>query len=364
MFEQKFETMLKQYSDAIDDKKRFSGLVKDMFPEQAKHANLLLMAYNLGIAQEMQRVNEVNNTFAYRYVKQLMDNFGLSRVNADWIVSVWCVCYGQKTLRKKCDIKLQVKGTAPAIKEEQNGTSTQKYGDLFQYDKSSEGVGLVVRGFLGSKNQTVIFQNRNAGQPVIEIGEELFCGTAIEGAILTDGIRYISKKAFADCRKLHQIILPSSVRDIGDYAFENCESLKSITLPTLLEKVGNAAFKGTNLKTIDIPKTVYWIGEELFVGCKELSNIQIPSNIERITRSMFENCIHLKKVFLNENLQAIEDRAFAGCIDLDFIIIPDSVVEIGQNAFLGVDKQFIIQCSFGSYAEEYARKNKIKYQLV
>ena len=27
-------------------------------------------------------------------------------------------------------------------------------------------------------------------------------------------------------------------------------------------------------------------------------------------------------------------------------------------------KQFIIQCSFGSYAEEYCRKNKIKYQLV
>lgn len=28
-----------------------------------------------------------------------------------------------------------------------------------------------------------------------------------------------------------------------------------------------------------------------------------------------------------------------------------------------MDKQFIIQCSFGSYAEEYARKHHIKYQL-
>lgn len=364
MFEQNFETMLKQYSDAIDDKKRFSGLVKDMFPEQAKHVNLLLMAYNLGIAQELQKITDVNNTFAYRYVKQLMDNFGTSRVNADWIVSVWCVCYGQKVLCKKCDIKLQVKGASPAIKEEQNGSSTQKYGDLFQYGKSSEGAGLVVKGFLGSKNQTVIFQNRSAGQAVIEIGEELFCGDDIEGAILTDGIKYIGKKAFADCRKLHQIVLPITVRDIGDRAFENCESMKSIALPALLEKIGNAAFRGTNLKTITIPETVYWIGDEVCADCKELNNIQIPSNVERITRSMFENCISLKKISLNENLKAIEERAFAGCDNLDFIVIPDSVTEIGQNAFLGVDKQFIIQCSFGSYAEEYARKNKIKYQLV
>lgn len=364
MFEQNFETMLKQYSDAIDDKKRFSGLVKDMFPEQVKNVNLLLMAYNLGIAQDLQRINDVNNTFAYRYVKKLMDNFGLSRVNADWIVSVWCVCYGQKVLHKKCDIKLQVKGMAPAIKEEYNGSSTQKYGDLFQYGKSSEGAGLVVKGFLGSKNQTVIFQNRSNGQAVIEIGEELFCGTDIEGAIVTDGIKYIGKKAFADCKKLHQIVLPITVKDIGDGAFENCESMKSIVLPSLLEKIGSAAFKGTNLKTIAIPETVYWIGEELFASCKELNNIQIPSNIERITRSMFEDCVHLKKISLHNNLRAIEDRAFVGCRDLDFIIIPDSVVEIGQNAFLGVDKQFIIQCSFGSYAEEYARKNKIKYQLV
>ena len=79
---------------------------------------------------------------------------------------------------------------------------------------------------------------------------------------------------------------------------------------------------------------------------------------------MFEECTALKKVVLHENLNAIGDRAFFGCSSLDFIIIPDSVKSIGQDAFSNTDKQFIIQCSFGSHAEEYARKNKIKYQLV
>ena len=79
---------------------------------------------------------------------------------------------------------------------------------------------------------------------------------------------------------------------------------------------------------------------------------------------MFEDCIALKKVELHEKLNVIGERAFFGCSSLDFIIIPDSVQQIGQDAFTGTDKQFIIQCSFGSFAEEYCRKNKIKYQLV
>ena len=80
--------MLRKHEESLNDKKRFTALVKDLFPDQAKNVNLLLMAYNMGIAQDIQNTSTINNTFAFRYVKQLMDDFGMSRVNADWIVSV------------------------------------------------------------------------------------------------------------------------------------------------------------------------------------------------------------------------------------------------------------------------------------
>lgn len=85
---------------------------------------------------------------------------------------------------------------------------------------------------------------------------------------------------------------------------------------------------------------------------------------QKFAMDMFEGCINLKKVELHERLNEIGERAFFGCSSLDFIVIPDSVKKIGKNAFTNTDKQFIMQCSFGSYAEEYARKNKFKYQLV
>jgi len=76
------------------------------------------------------------------------------------------------------------------------------------------------------------------------------------------------------------------------------------------------------LRTIEIPKSVFGLGDGLLADCQ------------------------------------------FGCSSLDFIVILDSVKLIGQDAFTNTDKQFIIQCSFGSHGEEYARKNKFKYQLV
>ena len=56
IFEQDFEAMLQQYENSIDDKRQFTALVKDIFPQDAKNINLILMAYNLGIAQDIQKV--------------------------------------------------------------------------------------------------------------------------------------------------------------------------------------------------------------------------------------------------------------------------------------------------------------------
>ena len=355
--------MLRQHQASLDDRKKFTALVKDLFPDQAKNVNLLLMAYNMGIAQDIQSASHINNTFAFRYVKQLMDDFGMSRVNADWIVSVWCSCYGGKVLGKACDISIQKQGSGPAIQGEQS-SSSKSYGDLFIYEKSRRGKGLAVTGFRGDKNKTIIFQNRSGNTPVVEIADDSFSNSPTEEAILTEGIAYIGRNAFSGCNKLHQVVLPISIEEIEDSAFENCSSLKSISLPMALKTIGAGALKGTGLRTIEIPKSVFWLGDGLLADCQSMEHVTIPENIGRIPNHMFEGCINLKKVELHEKLEAIGERAFFGCSSLDFIVIPDSVKQIGQDAFTNTDKQFIIQCSFGSYAEKYARKNKFKYQLV
>lgn len=347
----------------MDDKKKFTGLIKDYFPDQAKTINLMLMAYDVGLVHEIQSAGKLNNAFAFRFVKQLTEDYGLSRVNADWVVSIWCVCYGKNVLGKDCDIRVQ-SGHEPAIVEEQTGGQGKKYGDLFKYRKSHKGDGLAVCGFSGDTSHTVIFQNSSGGKPVIEVGEGIFSGKDIEEIIVTEGYQYIGKNAFENNHVLHQVVMPYTLLEIGDQVFDGCGELRRITLTERLERIGVAAFRGTGLRTIIFPASLYYVGADAFAGCRELDNVVIPKNLEKISDGMFEGCTALKKIEFSEELSEIGDRAFKDCEALDIVTIPDSVKKIGDTAFEGTNKMFIIQCSFGSYTEQYSRSHKIKYQLI
>lgn len=363
MFEVEFENLLCNYRDSLSVRSRFSGLVKDFFPGQQMQVNLILAAYDLGIAQEIENINIINNAFAYRFVKRLIDEYGISRLNADWVISVWCVCYGHKVLCKPCEIKISSgKNNTPIITEDKSGIS--RYRELFQYEKSSIGDGLAVTGFTGDNNKMIIFQNRSMNTPVVEIKDGAFSENSVEEVIITEGFRRIGRKAFCGCTSLRQIILPVSLKALDDYVLCGCKEMKNISLPAMLEQIGSYALASTGLKTVQIPQTVYWIGEGAFSDCKALDRIEINENISRLSLKVFKGCKSLKKVKLQEQLSAIEDYAFADCISLESIYIPNSVTSIGGNTFSGVNDKFVLMCSCGSYAEEYARKKKLKYQLV
>lgn len=364
MIDLEFEQLLRKYTDAIDNRSRLVGLIKDYFPGQQMQINLLLMAYDLGITKDIANTSTVNNAFAFRYVKRLMEEYGISRSKADWVVSVWCVCYGQRILGKPCEIQISSGkvGAAPVISESHKGTS--QYGELFLYEKSSKGNGLSVTGFTGENQKTIIFQNRYRNQPVLEIKEKAFSESSIEEAIMTEGIHAIGARAFLGCTGLRQMIFPVTLKEIGDYALAGCESLKTISLPEMLEQIGAYAFSGTGLKNLQIPKSVYWIGEGALSCCMSMESIHVPENINQIPNKLFQDCANLRKVVLHEQLNAIGDHAFAECESLKEIYIPESVQNIGENAFTGVNEQFILMCSFGSYAESYARRKKLKFQFV
>ena len=188
-------------------------------------------------------------------------------------------------------------------------------------------------GFRGDKNKTIIFQNRSGNTPVVEIADDSFGNSPTEEAILTEGIAYIGRNAFSGCNKLHQVVLPISIEEIEDSAFENCSSLKSISLPMALKTIGDGALKGTGLRTIEIPKSVFWLGDGLVADCQSMEHVTIPENIGRIPDHMFEGCINLKKVELHEKLEAIGERAFFGCNNLSSVTLNEGLLFIGESAF-------------------------------
>ena len=363
MFEDSFADMLCKYPDSVNDKKKFVGLMKDYFPEHQMQVNLINTTYDLGIVNELTKVSQVSNAFAFRFVKRLVDEYGVSRLNADWAVSVWCVCYGKRILHKSCDIEISKgkAGSSPAIKDEQSGSGKQ-YNDLFQFRAITDGY--AISGFNGENTRTLIFPNAYNGKPVTKILAHAFEGCNVQEAVMIDGIRIIEEGAFKGCESLKQVIFPSTLREIGAAAFSGCMNLVTAALPRELEQIGDYAFANTALWQVVLPLSLLWLGEGVYKGCGKLTNIQLPKHLSEVPNECFMDCTALKKIDIPETAVAIGRESFSGCSGLRDMIIPGGVITVGANAFAGTNPSFTLICTQKSAAEQYARMHNVPFQIV
>ena len=104
-YERSLADIIKMYPNTLQNKQLLQGILKDMFPGENVRINLLLQAYEQGIYQDITMASTINSPFAYRYMKKLVDNYGVSNEYADWTVTVWCIAYGSLVLRKTCEVK-------------------------------------------------------------------------------------------------------------------------------------------------------------------------------------------------------------------------------------------------------------------
>lgn len=199
---------------------------------------------------------------------------------------------------------------------------------------------------------------------------------------LPTGITHIGAGAFRSCSTLQQLHLPASVTHIGAGAFQSCSSLKSfelpplvttfsqgmlescmgltnITIPSRVTRIEDGALAGTGIKSLRIPKSVEFLGERQFYGCKNLRTVEIQTEIKEIGEMTFAFCDSLEKVELpksvrkigvaafrdcglteipDANIREIGRKAFWNCNRLTSASIPKTVVRIDDQAFLGCDR--------------------------
>lgn len=197
----------------------------------------------------------------------------------------------------------QLASRFPIAIDEVYGTEFQKYAQRTNQIHSTCG------DFLIATVTGVLQVNRYTGNDLKVIIPDTFNGVPV---------KRISHDAFSKCRKLQEIVISDSVNRIGEGAFYIC------------------------------PKLV---------------KVQLPKQLRYIARSAFNYCTSLKAVDLPPKTIHIECRAFYDCRSLERIYIPSSVGFIGDEAFGNCNK-LLIECEAGSYAQSYAIKEKIPYQIV
>ena len=152
----------------------------------------------------------------------------------------------------------------------------------------------------------------------------------------------IGRCAVADCSSLESVDFPKNLKNIKDYSFQGCSKLDNVVLPNGLESIGcsdlyssNSFAYCSNLKTIQFPPSLKYIGTFAFESCSSLEEISLPG-LDRIDQCAFIRCSSLKEVRIPSTLQNIGNEAFGACSNLaDIYTYTVEPISIGQNTFDG-----------------------------
>ena len=138
------------------------------------------------------------------------------------------------------------------------------------------------------------------------IASDVFIATKIESFSLRR-VKKIGNMCFLDS-KIKEVYLSKDCRS-SSLVFWECENLKKVTLEDGIKKISYGMFCDTALKTIDIPGSVFQIGEDAFADCKKLQKVTLHEGIKKVGKNAFYNT------------------------SLKEITIPSTVTKLGKNAF-------------------------------
>lgn len=222
---------------------------------------------------------------------------------------------------------------------------------------------------------------------VTSIGFNSFGGcNSLASVIIGDGVATIGDQAFYNCSGLTSVAIGDGVKSIGNYAFNNCSGLTSVSIGNNVTFIDAGAFNGCEnlnsvqisdlvawckirfrvkdnlsanplyyahhlflngeeIKDLEIPNGVTFIGENAFQCCIGLTSVTIPSSVTKISGHAFQGCRGLTSITIANGVTSIEENAFSSCIGLTSLTIPQSVETIGCDVFSGCNglKQVIIQ---------------------
>ncbi|WP_244833621.1 leucine-rich repeat domain-containing protein [Clostridium sp. BJN0001] len=191
------------------------------------------------------------------------------------------------------------------------------------------------------------------------IGKYGFENSNFSTLILPEKLRIIKSQAFFWNIYLEELIIPDTVEVIENevffksvyrsynYTYIEVPALRKIIFGenSKLKYIGERAFLGNlNLKEIEFPKEVKFIGNKCFFGTG-ISNISIPENVETIEGNPFEWCFNLKEIHVDERNKYYKD--IEGVLynkdETKFISYP-----VGRN-----DYKYSIPSSVSSIASTY-----------
>jgi hypothetical protein len=229
---------------------------------------------------------------------------------------------------------------------------------------------------------------------VVEIKSSSFDGCGKLTVLGGENVEIIGEYVFAQCELVNGFPQWDNLRVIGNMAFYRTTGIEEVILGDSVEYIGTSAFSSSDLKNINIPSNMKFIGSCAFHNTEFSENIQdymsVGENIlisipliEKVIvpygTMLISNCDikpaekDIKEIYIPDTVTSIEKQLIFKTEGVT-IYIPSSVEQIGgfddykfDNYLLCVDNDMdkvTLVVESGSYAESYAIENGINYEIV
>lgn len=86
--------VITRYSHVMGSRSKFAALLHDLFPQRGFETNLILNAYDCGIAQRIAKESTLDGMLISTFTHQLERNFGLQTTYAYQAIEMWAQAYG------------------------------------------------------------------------------------------------------------------------------------------------------------------------------------------------------------------------------------------------------------------------------
>lgn len=204
--------------------------------------------------------------------------------------------------------------------------------------------------FDNSASDLIVFCNADAiktERPNASICTDFQTLIVNDKIILSDYNGNSANVVIPDCLEIHQI---------GNGVFFGNWKITSIDIPDSVYEIGNLSFcLAKNLIQVLHGKNIKTLGIFAFSSCEQLNDIssmeslqnlgsycfdsiniekyQIPNNVYKCEDNVFKNCDALTEVIYSKNLRTVPDAMFENCDSLERCILNNMVVSIHDYAF-------------------------------
>ena len=122
----------------------------------------------------------------------------------------------------------------------------------------------------------------NIPSSVKSIGPKCFAYSGITKIVIPDTVREIGEYAFERCYSLTEITFPKNneMTSISKWICYSCCALTKVHIPSNILRIESNAFRCAGLKSIIIPDSVEYIGEDAFTEMRYIQTVQLPCNEE------------------------------------------------------------------------------------